>query len=79
MKKKSFSISEWFGHLSSAGSPVIENLLDIDSIDGQGQTTNDLDISWIRNLDKVKQVESCFDMMMEETTYKVQYVQNFEH
>ena len=72
LKKKAFSISEWFKQASSSTSAAVGTLLDFDTPNGQGHETNDLDITnWIGDLDKVKPVESCFDVMMDECSYKV--------
>ena len=57
--------------MTSPLSPREENLLDLDTTDCEGQDNSDLDISWVKDLDRVQPLETCFDLMLDEHNYKV--------
>lgn len=70
LKTKQFSVTDWYNHVTSPVSPRAENLLDIDNTECQGQDNGDLDISWVKDLDRVQPLETCFDLMLDEKSYK---------
>ena len=60
--------------MTSPLSPREENLLDLGTTGGEGQDNSDLDISWVKDLDRVQPLETCFDLMLDEHSYKVNAV-----
>ena len=71
LKTKQFGVMDWYNHVTSPLSPREENLLDLDTTDCEGEDDADLDISWVKDLDRVQPLETCFDLMLDEQNYKV--------
>ena len=67
---------DWYNHMTSPVSLRVENLLDFDNTVGQDHETDDLDISWVKDLDRVQPLETCFDLMLDENSYKVNGLQS---